>query len=91
MVTNGRPVSGSRPPFWGKSAAQCVSDLHEANNPTVGLPGGPTDVELAVDPYFPNTIVAVPPELRGRAAHSKGRNRLFLDNHAEFSRDSRIN
>jgi prepilin-type N-terminal cleavage/methylation domain-containing protein len=74
---------------WGKSVAQCVTDLQTAHNPTVGFPLGVQDVELAVDPYFPNTIASVPPELKGRTAHSRGRNRLFLDMHVEFFRDSR--
>lgn len=76
--------------FWGKSIPQCVSDLRAANNPTTGLPNGPVDVELAVDPYFPNTIPTVAPELSGRAVHPKGRNRLFLDTHADFERDARL-
>ena len=54
-------------------------------------PGGPaSDVELVVDPYFPKTIPTVPPELTGLAAHSRGRNRLMLDGHAEFVRDARL-
>lgn len=76
--------------FWGKTPQQCLSDLLQANNPTVGQPGGLSDVEMAVDPYFPGTIPAVPADLKGRAVHSKGRNRLYLDNHAEFVRDSRL-
>ncbi len=77
--------------FWGKTTQQCVSDLRQAtNNPTIGQPGGPAEVELAVDPYFPNTISTVQPELRGRTAHHKGRNRLFLDMHTQFERDSRL-
>ena len=38
--------------FWGKSVEQCVSDLRQANNPQAGIPSGPSDVELMVDPYF---------------------------------------
>jgi hypothetical protein len=53
-------------------------------------PAGPTQVELAVDPYFPNTIASLPPELRGQAVHARGRNRLFLDTHAAFERDARL-
>lgn len=77
--------------FWGKTVEQCVSDLVASGNPTVGKPAGPTDVELAVDPYFPGTIPSLPPELRGRAVHRGGRNRLFADLHAEFFRDPRTN
>jgi prepilin-type N-terminal cleavage/methylation domain-containing protein/prepilin-type processing-associated H-X9-DG protein len=75
--------------FWGKSIEQCVVDLRAAHSPVAGQPAGPADVELAVDPYFPNTIAPLPPELRGRAVHPGGRNRLFLDSHAEYFRDVR--
>ena len=77
--------------FWNKTLEQCVSDLVASGNPTVGKPSGPSDVELAVDPYFPNTIASLPPELRGRAVHPGGRNRLFADMHAEYFRDPRTN
>jgi len=76
--------------FWGKTIPQCVSDLVAENSPQIGQPTGPVQVELVVDPYFPATIPSVSPELRGRAVHSKGRNRLFLDNHAVFEKDSRL-
>jgi hypothetical protein len=46
-------------------------------------------VELAVDPYFPNTISTVQPELKGRTIHPGGRCRGFLDGHVQFIRDSR--
>jgi prepilin-type N-terminal cleavage/methylation domain-containing protein len=72
--------------FWGKTASQAVLDLEQANNSTVGPVNGISDVELAVDPYFPNTIATVPPNLSGRTAHSGGRMRLFLDYHADFER-----
>ena len=75
--------------FWGKTAEQAVEELRRANNPTVGQPNGAAEVELAVDPYFPNTVPSLPPELRGRAVHPGGRNRLFLDGHVEFLRDAR--
>jgi prepilin-type N-terminal cleavage/methylation domain-containing protein/prepilin-type processing-associated H-X9-DG protein len=75
--------------FWNKSSATAVADLRIANNPTVGIPGGPSDVELAVDPYFPSTIPTVSPELRGRTIHPGGRNRLFLDGHVQYLKDSR--
>jgi prepilin-type N-terminal cleavage/methylation domain-containing protein len=75
--------------FWGKTLEQCVSDLVASGAPTVGKPSGPSDVEILVDPYFPNTIPTVPANLRGRAAHPGGRNRLWGDLHAEFFRDSR--
>jgi prepilin-type N-terminal cleavage/methylation domain-containing protein len=72
--------------LWGKTAQQYVSDL----NATASQPTGPAQVEFAVDPYFPNTAASLPPELRGRAVHPKGRNRLFLDLHTVFERDARL-
>ena len=75
--------------FWGKSETQIVADLQAATNAVIGIPSGPSEVELAVDPYFPKTIPTVPEELRGRAVHPGGRNRLFLDAHVAFLRDSR--
>jgi prepilin-type N-terminal cleavage/methylation domain-containing protein/prepilin-type processing-associated H-X9-DG protein len=75
--------------FWGKTDTAIVSDLQLAAVPTIGIPSGPSDVELAVDPYFPKTIPTVSPELKGRAVHAGGRNRLYLDGHAEFFHDSR--
>ena len=75
--------------FWGRTEADCVTSLRAANNPQAGLPGGPADVELTVDVYFPNTIPSVQPELKGRTAHAGGRNRLMLDGHVEFIRDAR--
>ena len=76
--------------FWAKTPEQALRDLQEANNPTVGLPNSPSDVELAVDPYFPNTVPSLPPALAGRAIHARGRNSLMLDGHAEFVRDPRV-
>ena len=77
--------------LWGKSEEQAVADLQAANNPQIGFPQGVADIEIAVDPYFPRTIPTVPPELRGRAVHAGGRNRLFLDTHAKWMRDIRTN
>jgi prepilin-type N-terminal cleavage/methylation domain-containing protein/prepilin-type processing-associated H-X9-DG protein len=77
--------------FWNKTQLQCVNDLKDVtNNTTLGIINGPADVELVVDPYFPSTIGTVAPELRGRAVHPSGRNRLFLDGHAQFTKDSRL-
>ncbi len=77
--------------FWGKSDEQAVADLRTSNDPTVGIPEGTADVELAVDPYFPimpstNTL---PDSLRGHTVHFGGRDRLFLDGHVKFLRDAR--
>lgn len=76
--------------FWGKTTEGAVVDLRAAGNPVAGQPLGPSEVELAVDPYFPNSIPGVPPELSGRAPHPGGRNRLMLDLSAAFWRDSRL-
>lgn len=75
--------------FWGKYESSVARDLREANNPIVGMPNGPVEVELIVDPYFPNTIKNLPDTIRGWSAHLGGRNRLMLDGHVEFLKDSR--
>jgi prepilin-type N-terminal cleavage/methylation domain-containing protein/prepilin-type processing-associated H-X9-DG protein len=75
--------------FWDKTPEGCVADLRVANNPTVGIPGGPSDVELVVDPYYPSSIPTVSPALKGRTIHPGGRNRLFLDSHVQYLIDSR--
>ena len=76
--------------FWGKTASQAVKDLEQANNSTVGFVGGISDVELAVDPYFPDTIATVQPNLLGKTPHHGGRMRVFLDYHADFERYSSL-
>ena len=75
--------------FWGKTEAQAIADLQAANDPLVGPINGACDVELVVDAYFPATVPSAPPELRGRAVHAGGRNRLLLDGHAQFLKDPR--
>jgi prepilin-type processing-associated H-X9-DG protein len=75
--------------FWGKPEEQCAPDLREANNRFIGLPSGPVEVELVVDPYFPNTIGSIPGDIRGWSAHLGGRNRLMLDGHVEHFKDAR--
>jgi prepilin-type N-terminal cleavage/methylation domain-containing protein/prepilin-type processing-associated H-X9-DG protein len=77
--------------LWGKTDQQAVEDLVAANNPQAGKPDGVADVEIAVDPYFPKSIPTTPPEVRGKAVHAGGRNRLFLDGHAKWLRDIRTN
>ncbi len=78
-----------REDFWNKTASRAVSDLAAANDPTVGPVAGPSDVEMAVDSYFPKTIPTVTPMLLGRTIHAGGRNRVFLDGHVQFIRDAR--
>jgi prepilin-type N-terminal cleavage/methylation domain-containing protein len=75
--------------FWDKSESQAVSDLQSTNDPLVGPIGGATDVELAVDPYFPNTAPTVDPALKGRTIHGGGRCRVYLDGHTQYLRDAR--
>ena len=76
--------------FWGRTVSEAVTQLAAANNPTAGQPGGTSEVELIVDPYFPNTIADLPATIRGWSAHLGGRNRLFLDGHVENLRDARM-
>jgi prepilin-type N-terminal cleavage/methylation domain-containing protein/prepilin-type processing-associated H-X9-DG protein len=75
--------------FWTKTEAQAVADLQAANDPLVGVVNGPSDVEMVVDTYFPKTVPTAPPELSGRTIHPGGRNRLFLDGHAQYLPDAR--
>ena len=76
--------------FWGKALEQVLPDLREAKNPVIGEPYSTSEVELAVDPYFPDDKTALPSEMRGLAAHPKGMNRLMLDTHVEFKKDRRL-
>lgn len=76
--------------FWGKTRDSAMQDLRRAENPTVGQPNSPSEIELSVDAYFPSTISSVDPTLSGRAAHPGGRNRLMLDLSAGFWRDARL-
>ena len=75
--------------FWGKSETQAAADLQSVNDPLVGPVLGAVDVELAVDPYFPNTTPNVPDGFKGRTIHAGGRCRVFLDNHVQFLKDAR--
>ena len=75
--------------FWGKSETKAVTDLESTNDPTVGVIAGASDVELCVDPYFPNTVPTVPAGFGGRTIHAHGRNRVYLDGHTQFLRDAR--
>jgi prepilin-type N-terminal cleavage/methylation domain-containing protein len=75
--------------FWAKTESQAVSDLASTNDPLVGPISGAVDVELAVDPYYPNTAPTVDPGLKGYTIHAGGRCRAFLDGHSQFIKDSR--
>ena len=66
--------------------------LPAVTDATLGIVNGASDVELAVDPYFPATIATiatVPPELKGHTIHAGGRCRVVLDNHVQFIKDAR--
>jgi len=76
--------------FWGRSEVEALQTLAAAGNPVVGIPNGPSDVELAVDPYFPSTSPAVAGKLKGWSAHLGGRNRLMLDGHVDHFKDRRV-
>ncbi len=75
--------------FWTKTEAQAISDLQSTNDPTIGLINGPGDVELAVDPYYPNTVPTVPSGMSGQTIHAGGRCRAFLDGHVQYIKDTR--
>jgi prepilin-type N-terminal cleavage/methylation domain-containing protein len=76
--------------FWGKTVSQSVSDLIAVtNDPALGVINSACDVELCVDPYFPNTVPTAPPELSGRTVHPGGRSRVMLDGHAIYIKDKR--
>ena len=65
--------------FWGKSVAEAVFQWQRSGNPGTETIGGPAEVELVVDSYFPNTIGDLTSDIRGWSAHSGGRNRLLLE------------
>ena len=75
--------------FWGKSQSRAVADLASTNDPTVGIIHGASEVELVVDPYFPNTVSTVPSGFKGYTVHAGGRGRVFLDGHVQFIKDGR--
>ena len=75
--------------FWGKTEDQVIQHLRKEANPFIGIPNGPTEVELMVDVYYPSTIDSIDDSIRGRAVHPKGRNRLMMDGHVQFLKDKR--
>ena len=76
--------------FWGKTPQQAFTDLASTNDPTVGYINSFSDVEITVDPYFPNTIPTVPSGLSGHSGQPGGRNRLLMDWHVQFFKDTRV-
>ena len=76
--------------FWGKTRAQAAEDLLQATNPAIGRVTGPVDIEFVTDVYFPSTVASLDDRVRGRSAHSRGRNRLYLDGHVAWWRDARL-
>ncbi len=90
-----RPDFSKPSECWGKQPGQCVADIAAYNSPVVqdstinpAVPQGEADLELAVDPYFPD-IPASPLNFRGLAVHFGGRNRVFFDGHVKYLRDVR--
>jgi prepilin-type N-terminal cleavage/methylation domain-containing protein/prepilin-type processing-associated H-X9-DG protein len=81
------------PTFWGQTDDEAVNLLAASGNTTITPlhPQGPSDVEMVIDPYFPDTIPTVPTALKGTSVHMGGRNRVFLDGHAKWLRDIRLN
>ena len=79
------------PTFWGQSDDAAVALLAASGNTTIDPlnPQSASDVEMVVDPYFPTGVPNPPPVLVGHAVHMGGRNRLFLDGHVKWKRDSR--
>ena len=76
--------------FWAKSVAQALADLESTNDPLLGAIRGPSDVMLVEDPYYPKTTPTVDPSLKGFTVHpGGGRNRVYLDGHAQFFKDAR--
>jgi prepilin-type N-terminal cleavage/methylation domain-containing protein len=77
--------------FWAKSVTKAIADLESTNDPLLGPINGPADVMLVEDPYYPKTTPTVDPTLKGYTVHpGVGRNRLYLDGHAQFYKDARI-
>jgi prepilin-type N-terminal cleavage/methylation domain-containing protein len=76
--------------FWGKPLSEVIPDLQAAGDATVGFPVSTSDVEWVVDVYFPRTISTVAPALLGVSPHPLGMDRLYLDNHVQYSKDPRI-
>jgi hypothetical protein len=74
---------------WGKTDEQALADLQISGDVNVGHPQSLSDVELVVDPYFPNTIPTVAPGVKGATTHFGGRNRLYFDLHAKLLHDYR--
>lgn len=81
------PVPGDN--FWGRTETGCVSSMRDMNDPNAPPLNGPSDLELSVDVYLPSTVAALPADLKGRSAHPGGRNRLMLDGHVKYFKDSR--
>lgn len=80
---------------WGKMTSACVADIDAQNTGPMPeatifplVPDSEADLELAVDPYFPNAASS-PANLRGVAVHFGGRNRVFFDGHVKYLRDVR--
>ena len=90
-----RPDFSKPSECWGKQPQQCVADIDAENtgaHPETTIdplvPQSEADLEMIVDPYFPNFNLS-PPSLKGDGAHFGGRNRAFFDGHVKYLRDAR--
>ncbi len=77
--------------LWGKSEVQAIADLQASAGPTIPFPTGVSEIAMVWDPYFPRTIPTTPAAVRGKAVHVGGVNILYLDWHAKFNKDRRVN
>jgi type II secretory pathway pseudopilin PulG len=76
--------------FWAKSVTEAIADLESTNDALLGPIHGAADVVIVEDPYYPKTTPTVDPALKGYTVHfGLGRNRVYLDGHAQFYRDIR--
>jgi len=74
-----------------KNGQQTVADLVDASATAalLGVVNGASDVALAVDPYYPNSVPAVPAGFSGRSFHAGGHCRVYLDGHMQLLKDLR--
>lgn len=76
--------------FWNKTVEQAVQEYAAFRLPAGEIIQGAVEVELAVDVYFPATVAALPSAVKGLTPHPGGRNRLYLDGHAAYTKDARL-
>lgn len=76
--------------FWGKTPFQALEDIRRENSPWIPRADGLSDLELAVNVYFPAGNPQVPQSLQGRSAYPGGRATLYMDNSARWVPDRRL-